>query len=70
MSSAPAAPPDPPDPKPFLPLHTAVVLLAAFVIGSAVGGLTYLNGTPVPGAVLAGLLSAGGSVPVLRHLIH
>lgn len=66
----PCLPPDPPEPKPFLSLHTAVVLLAAFVIGSTVAGLTHLSGTPVPGAILAGLLSAGGSVPVLRHLIQ
>lgn len=70
MSSAPSPRPEPPDPKPFLTLHTVVVLLVAFAIGSTVGGLTYLNGTPVPGATLAGLLSAGGSVPVLRHLIQ
>ncbi|WP_435218295.1 hypothetical protein [Streptomyces sp. bgisy034] len=70
MSSAPA-PPDPSNPKPpFLTLHTVVVSLAAFVIGLTVGGLTHLNGTPVPGATLAGLLSAGGSIPVLRHLIQ
>jgi hypothetical protein len=70
VSSLPSSPPEPPDPKPFLTLHTVVVLLVAFAIGSTVGGLTYLNGTPVPGATLAGLLSAGGSVPVLRHLIQ
>ncbi|MCX4816613.1 hypothetical protein OG601_39095 [Streptomyces sp. NBC_01239] len=51
-------------------LHTAVVLLTAVVIGLVVGGLSYLSGTPVAGAVLAGLLSAGGSVPVLHHLIR
>jgi len=31
---------------PFLTVHTAVVLVAAFLIGSSVGGLTYLTGTP------------------------
>jgi hypothetical protein len=39
------------------------------VIGLVVAGLTFLSGTPAAGAVLAGLISAGGSVPVLRTLI-
>ncbi|MEU5764589.1 hypothetical protein ABZ782_01535 [Streptomyces asoensis] len=51
-------------------LHTAVVLLTAVIIGLVVGGLSYLSGTPLAGAVLAGLLSTGGSVPVLHHLIR
>ncbi|MFF3919202.1 hypothetical protein ACFYZB_38320 [Streptomyces sp. NPDC001852] len=49
--------------------HTAIILLAAFVIGLVVGGLTFLSGNPSASAVLAGLLSAGGGVPVLRTLI-
>uniref|UniRef100_UPI002F916407 hypothetical protein n=2 Tax=unclassified Streptomyces TaxID=2593676 RepID=UPI002F916407 len=54
---------------PFMTQHTAIIRLAGFVIGLVVGGLTFLSGTPAAGAVLAGLLSAGGSVPVLRTLI-
>ncbi|WP_329106804.1 hypothetical protein [Streptomyces sp. NBC_01439] len=54
---------------PFVSQHTAIILLAGFVIGLVVGGLTFLSGTPAAGAVLAGLLSAGGSVPFLRTLI-
>lgn len=79
MSSAPSpTPPDPPHPDrpdqpdqrgPMVTLHTAIVLLAAGFIGLVVGCLTFLSGTPAAGAVLAGLLSAGGSVPVLRPLI-
>jgi hypothetical protein len=64
-----SVPPLQPPPGPFLPLHTALVLLAATVIGLVVAGLTFLSGTSVPGAILAGLISAGGSVPVLRTLI-
>jgi len=64
-----SVPPPQPPPGPFLPLHTALVLLAAAVIGLVVAGLTFLSGTPAAGAVLAGLISAGGSVPVLRTLI-
>lgn len=73
MSSGPAPispnPPEPPQPGPFITQHTAIILLTATVIGLVVGGLTFLSGTPAAGAVLAGLLSAGGSVPVLRTLI-
>ncbi|MCZ0991774.1 hypothetical protein [Streptomyces diastatochromogenes] len=64
MSSAP-----PPPSGPFLSLHTALVLLTAAVIGLVVAGLTFLTGTSAAGAVLTGLISAGGSVPVLRTLI-
>lgn len=56
-------------PAPFLTQHTALVLLAAIVIGLVVGALTFLNGTPAPGAVLAGLLAVGAGIPVLRALI-
>ncbi|WP_345022068.1 hypothetical protein [Streptomyces shaanxiensis] len=69
MSSTPGPPPpQPPEFShgPFITLHTAIVLLTAVVIGVIVGGLTFLSGTPAAGAVLAGLLTAGGSVPVLR----
>ncbi|MFJ8694441.1 hypothetical protein [Streptomyces roseolilacinus] len=54
---------------PFLSLHTAVVLLTAFVIGITVGCLTALTQVPVAGAVLAGLTASGSSVPALRSLI-
>ncbi|MFF3942644.1 hypothetical protein [Streptomyces phaeofaciens] len=73
MSSAPPpTPPNPPQPAqpgPIVTQHTAIVLLAGGFIGLVVGCLTFLSGTPAAGAVLAGLLSAGGSVPVLRSLI-
>ncbi|MGX9890513.1 hypothetical protein [Streptomyces sp. NPDC002276] len=70
MSRARTTRPDQSEPDPFMTLHTAVVLLTAVVIGLAVGGLSYLSGTPVAGAVLAGLLGSGSSVPVLHHLIR
>ncbi|MBD0420367.1 hypothetical protein H0H10_14645 [Streptomyces sp. TRM S81-3] len=70
MSSAPSTPPDPQGPGPLLTLRTALLLLLAFVIGSLVAGLSYLSGTPVAGSILSGLLIAGGSVPVLHHLIQ
>lgn len=64
-------PPQPPQlpSGPFLSLHTALVLLAASVIGLVFAALTFLSGTSVAEAALAGLISAGGSVPVLRTLI-
>ncbi|MCL6674211.1 hypothetical protein [Streptomyces panaciradicis] len=70
MSSGRSTRPDPAEPGPFITLHTAVVLLAAVVIGLAVASLSHLNGASLAGAALAGLLSTGGSVPVLRHLIR
>ncbi|MCX4657401.1 hypothetical protein AB0N79_36355 [Streptomyces microflavus] len=55
--------------EPFLSLHTAVVLLAATIIGFVLGGLTVLTGAPVAAAVITGITSAGVSIPVLRSLI-
>ncbi|MGW6688880.1 hypothetical protein [Streptomyces sp. NPDC054961] len=73
MSTLPAPEPQEqttPATAPFLPLHTAIVLLAAVVIGFVAGGLTFLSGGPAAGSVLAGLTAAGASVPVLRSLIQ
>ncbi|GGV65221.1 hypothetical protein GCM10010294_17950 [Streptomyces griseoloalbus] len=56
-------------PDTFLSLHTAVVLLAAVVIGMVIGCLTVLTGAPIAAAAIAGVLSAGGSVPALHTLI-
>ncbi|MCQ4207481.1 MULTISPECIES: hypothetical protein [Streptomyces] len=56
-------------PDTFLPLHTAVVLLTAAVMGLVIGCLTVHTGAPVAAAVIAGLSSAGAAVPVLRTLI-
>lgn len=75
----PATPANPPapattaptsDPVPFLPMHTALVLLTAVVIGLIVGGLTFIDGRSAAAAVLAGVMSAGICVPVLRTLIR
>ncbi|MFD9370566.1 hypothetical protein ACFWA6_23105 [Streptomyces sp. NPDC060020] len=63
-------PQNPTDPEPFLSLHTAVVLLAAILIGLTAGGLTFLGGSGAALCVLAGLTAAGGAVPVLRSLIR
>ncbi|MFF3943136.1 hypothetical protein [Streptomyces phaeofaciens] len=60
----------PENPQPFLSLHTAVVLLSAFVIGAVLGTLALFTGAPVAAAVAAGITSAGGSVPALRSLIR
>ncbi|MFH9663236.1 hypothetical protein ACH4NF_33710 [Streptomyces sp. NPDC017248] len=56
--------------QPFLSLHTAVVLLVAFVIGVVMGTLAVLADVPVAGAVAVGLTSAGTAVPVLCKLIR
>lgn len=60
----------PQDSQPFLSLHTAVVLLIAFVIGVVMGVLTRLAGTSAAGAVAVGLTGFGASIPVLRTLIR
>lgn len=70
LSSSSASPqPDRPDPAPFMTMHTAIILLAAVIIGLIAGILTFLSGTLVPAAVLAGLSTSGLSIPVLRSLI-
>ena len=71
--------PEPPTPSntagrpstlpPFLPLHTAVVLLMASFFGVVMGGLTFLSERSVPKAVAVGLTTAGLSISVLRRLI-
>ncbi|MDX3539847.1 hypothetical protein PV721_37130 [Streptomyces sp. MB09-01] len=63
-------PQNPTDREPFVSLHTAVVLLAAILIGLTAGGLTFLGGSGAALGVLAGLAAAGGAVPVLRTLIR
>jgi ABC-type antimicrobial peptide transport system permease subunit len=55
---------------PFLSLHTAVVLLAALIVGVTIGVLTVFTDVPVAAAVIAGLTATGASVPVLRSLIR
>lgn len=55
---------------PFMSVRTALILLTSVVIGAIVGGLTLTCGTHPAGAVLAGLASAGASVPALHALIH
>ncbi|WP_320778610.1 hypothetical protein [Streptomyces sp. CRN 30] len=54
---------------PFLPPHTAVVLLAAAVIGLVVAVPAAPGGAAPAGAALTGLVAAGVSVPVPRALI-
>ncbi|MGW0829599.1 hypothetical protein [Streptomyces prunicolor] len=69
--SAPSSPDErPPAQAPFLSLHTAVVLLTALITGLVIGGLTALTDVPAAAAVIAGLTSAGSSIPVLRTLIR
>lgn len=70
VSSNPPSPPSSQGPGPLVTLRTALVLLLAFIIGLLVAGLSYLSGTSAAGAVLAGLLSSGCSVPTLHHLIQ
>lgn len=69
--------PEPPGPAsagtpsetPLLSVHATVVFLAAVIIGLVMGGLMFLHDKSVPAAVTAGLVAAGGSVPVLHKLI-
>ncbi|TCR15964.1 hypothetical protein [Streptomyces sp. BK205] len=60
----------PQNPQPFLSLHTAVVLLMAFMIGLIIGVLTFLTGAPVAAGVIAGITSVGASIPPLRSLVR
>ncbi|WP_326667562.1 hypothetical protein [Streptomyces canus] len=56
--------------QPFLSLHTAVVLLIAFVVGAVLGVLTLFTGAPAAAAVAAGITSAGASISALHRLIR
>ena len=70
-TSTPPVPPTPQSPTqpPFLTVHTAIILLAAIVIGALVGVLTFLIAPIVAAATLAGLTAFGTSIPILRGLI-
>ncbi|MET7436335.1 hypothetical protein ACWERY_10750 [Streptomyces sp. NPDC004082] len=75
--SSVSAQPEPPGPPsaglssevPLLSVHAAVVFPATVIIGLVVGGLMCLHDKSVPAAVATGLVTAGGSVPVLHKLI-
>ncbi|WP_344585284.1 hypothetical protein [Streptomyces lunalinharesii] len=43
--------------------------MASIILGLIAGALTYLGGGSAPTAALAGLSSAGVSIPMLRGLI-
>ncbi|MFF1909127.1 hypothetical protein [Kitasatospora sp. NPDC058218] len=62
-------PPNTPEPSPFLTVRTALVLLAAAVIGLVIGGLTFLSGGHAAVAAVAGLTASGASVLGLHTLI-
>ena len=59
----------PPAQAPFLTMRTAVIILAAVVIGIVVGVLSFFAGHIIAAAFLAGLCAFGGSIPVLHSLI-
>ncbi|AQU65518.1 hypothetical protein ACFTTN_33670 [Streptomyces niveus] len=71
MTTAPTPPtvPGSGDPKPFLPVRTAIVLQTAAFVGVIAGALTYLSTGDTAGAILAGLVGLGASVPALNGLI-
>lgn len=56
--------------SPLLSIRTALILLTSLVTGGAVGGLSLLCGIHAAGAVLAGLTSAGVTIPTLHSLIE
>ncbi|GAA1109925.1 hypothetical protein [Kitasatospora arboriphila] len=75
QNSQPTTTPEPTTPStgqepPFLTLHSTVVLLVAVAIGFVIGVLTALTSAPPAAAVIAGITSAGGSIPALRTLIR
>ncbi|MEU3491169.1 hypothetical protein [Streptomyces massasporeus] len=51
-------------------MHTAVVLLTAAIIGFVISGLTVFTDASVAAAIIAGITSAGVSIPVLHALIQ
>ncbi|MET4924713.1 hypothetical protein P3L51_20545 [Streptomyces sp. PSRA5] len=70
MTTAPTPPPVPTgDATPFLPVRTAIVLQTAAFVGAISGVLTYFSTGNTAGAILAGLIGLGASVPTLNGLI-
>ena len=65
----PAPPPEPPSEGPGLPLRWVVILLIAVLTATAATVLTYLGGTPLPLALLAGGAAFGGAVDVARSSV-
>ncbi|MEV0226753.1 hypothetical protein [Streptomyces sp. NPDC050704] len=64
--------PSPSGPTPsssLLSVRSTLVLLIGALIGVLVGGLTHLDGNSPAASVLAGLLVAGASIPVLHNLV-
>lgn len=66
----PSAVNSPESEPPFLSVHTTVVLLAALVIGIAIGALTALTHVPITAAAIAGLTAAGASIPVIDDVLR
>ncbi|MCX4920284.1 hypothetical protein [Streptomyces sp. NBC_00687] len=60
----------PQNPQPLLSLHSAVVLMIAFVVGAVMAVLTFLTGAPLAAAVAGGITSAGMSIPSLHTNIQ
>ncbi|MFF1265266.1 hypothetical protein ACFVZE_05445 [Streptomyces anulatus] len=54
---------------PLLTSRSALILVAAVLLGGIVGVLTYFSTGNTAAAVLAGLAGAGASTPVLHALI-
>lgn len=57
------------DRGPLLPLRSALILIAAVVIGVAAGILAYLGGARPAGAVLTGGGAFGAAVVLLNMMI-
>ncbi|MFC9609081.1 hypothetical protein ACFTTN_37415 [Streptomyces niveus] len=70
LSGHPSHPAEPAEVSgPLLTSRSALILVAAVVLGGIVAVLTYLSTGNTATAVLAGLAGAGASTPVLHTLI-
>lgn len=58
-----------PQQDPLVSLRLALIMLAATIVGTAIGSLTYFAAGSVPQALLAGLVAAGAAVLPLDRLI-
>ncbi|MFE9912865.1 hypothetical protein [Streptomyces clavifer] len=69
MTTLPPSPDDTSSQPPLLSTHSALVLMIAVIISVTIGFLTFYSTGQSSAGVIAGLMTFGASIPVLRREI-